>query len=263
MNISINKGGIHIINDLISSNDEEIELNGWRSDDEVIVKDWKVINFKRPPSETYSDEINKWVHLNGIIFENCLFKDVNFIGAVPMDCCEFNNCIFENCLLTDHIRWNTFNKSTFTNCIFAGYFHGNKFKPNCKFNKVYLSDFCYGNIPQSLITKTSCSESEKLELLKYFYPIESKVFDDYKVGSPYLIKVETFDFINIRKDIKRIYEINGVEYFKNIVKDIKFDLTNYEPIIRICGDFAPTIDDCIPYSKEYKSKNVKTEKTNE
>jgi hypothetical protein len=234
----------HKLADLISSKESIVKLVGWSSDDDVVIKNWKFIDYKRIPSQVKSNSINKWVQLNQVSFVDCTFKDINFIGGVPMDGCSFKNCTFENCLLTNHIRWCNFNKCSFNFCIFAGYFHGSKFNANCKFEKVLLS--CYGDIYSTLRKGAKCTKDEKIELLKYFYPIEAEVFNIYKVGDPYFVKRFNGDWNKKEMDKYEMYKIDNKNYFKDTVKKIEFDLTNYEPMIQIVGKYAPLVNECKP-----------------
>lgn len=244
MEIRFRTGQNHRLDDLISSTEKNVDIVGWSSDDDVIIRDWKFIDYKRSPSQVKQNSTNKWVHLNGITFVDCTFIDVNFIGGVPMDRCTFKNCIFENCMLTDHIRWNNFSKCTFSSCIFAGYFHGSKFAPSCKFKKVLLS--CYGDIYATLQKGVKCTKTEKLDLLRYFYPNESSVFDTYKVGMPYFVKKFIDSFFKNEMDKYETHVIDGKNYFKDTVKKIDFNLDHYEPQIRIVGKYAPLANECRP-----------------
>jgi len=233
-----------IIEDLIDSDENMIELIGWSSNEPVTIKNWKFINFKRPPS-TITIQCYKWIYFNQITFINCTFKDINFMGGVPMDRCDFKNCTFENCMLTDHIRWNTFTSCKFNFCLFAGYFHENKFSASCKYDKVLLS--CYGNIYKSLKNGATCTKSERLEILKYFYSQEATVYDEFKKGDSYFAK--KFKFEGFKKEMDKLttHEINGEKYYKDIVKEIDFNLNSYKPEVRIVGKkYCPLYNECLP-----------------
>lgn len=233
MEIRFKSGQKNTLNDLINSTLEEIKIVGQSSDDDdVIIENWNFINYKRLPNETYG----KSVHLKGISFTNCTFKDVNFVGGVPITNCKFKNCVFENCILTDLIKDTKFKECRFIFCIIGGEFLRTKMKKTCTFEKVLGWDFCSNDI--------------KLELLRYFYPIESKIYDDYIIGKPYLVDKKSFDdfFQNYLESFETCI-IDGKEYYKDIVSYIDFNINNFKPKIRIVGKFAPLITDCIPYEK--------------
>ncbi len=238
------KTGKAKIKDLINSKEDRVSLVHYGYD-KPVVKNWIFTNYKRTPEEVAKAEntIDKWVYLYGVEFVDCHFKDVNFIGGVPIDGCTFKNCTFENCLLTDHIRWSEFYDCKFNFCIFGGYLHGTDFK-KCKFSKVLIAG--YGNVV-ALQNKCKCDSDMELELFKYFYPVESQVFETYKIGEPYLIK--TFD--GYHKKYKT-YKIEETIYFKDKVKRIEFTLEHYKPEIRIIGRYAPLVEECIPYNEKYK-----------
>lgn len=64
----------HKLDDLISSKESRVTIIGWSSVDDVIIKNWKFIDYKRTPSQINLKSTNKWVHLNQVNFVDCSFK---------------------------------------------------------------------------------------------------------------------------------------------------------------------------------------------
>jgi len=235
----------HKIDDIINSEEEYIELDGYPCKNGAVIKNWNFINYKRPSDKVSSSSMSKWVYFVHITFIDCVFKDVNFIGGITLDDCVFKNCTFENCLLTDHIRWCYFQRCTFKSCILAGTFQRSPFSKSCKFNKVSVD--CCGDV-YSILINNQCTEDERIELLRYFYPVESKVFDIYKVGDPYFVRKFDDDFINDYMSECEICKINGNDYYKDVIKEIEFSLSNYAPDVRIAGKYHPLVNFCKSYS---------------
>lgn len=250
-----------VIEDLIDSKENEIELNGCPLD--VIIKDWKFINYKREPNKVYLCKGDRSVHFHELTFQNCTFKDVNFIGFVPIDGCVFENCTFQNCLLTDHIRWTKFDNCSFSFCLFAGYFHGCNFKKNCTFDKVsdkfHEKGTAFMGIKKwkekKLRKLFNCSEEDKKTILEYFYPMEMKECYKFVIGSPYYIE-KTKDNKCYHMNNFKVVIINGKEYYKDTVKKYWIGLDHHEPEIRIIGNYSPLIEDCIPDKREDKLKRI-------
>lgn len=245
-----------IIEDFIDRNDDVIDLIGWSYDgpEEVTIKNWKFINYK---ASVITVRIDKWVHLNKITFVDCTFKDVNFVGAVPMDKSKFRRCSFENCILTDHIRWNTFDNCSFNFCLFSGYFHGNTFKKSCTYENV-LFEFYGGDsffngkkrtnkdyllFKEDILSKNTKS---RIEILKYFYPNEMNIFEKYVIGNTYYIKKPVQrECLSINFPKSKNVIINNEEYYSDIIKGSSIKLAHYKPEIRIQGSkYHIEIEDC-------------------
>lgn len=236
------------IEDLINYTGDDVDLVGWSyHDGNVYIKNWNFINYKGS-TKGYS----KRVHLNALNFVDCVFKDVNFAGAVPMHKCTFKRCKFENCILTDHIRWNTFDNCNFIFCLFSGYFHGSTFKKNCIYENVLFEFYGgdsffngkkvtnkdYEKFENDILSKNT---KTKYEILEYFYPIEMSEIKNYIIGNNYYF----LRTVSTNAPKSRIVIIDEKEYCSDIIKDIHIKLYHYKPEIRIEGSkYHIEIEDC-------------------
>lgn len=220
--------------DLINSSYDCVDIKGWYSEKRyVTIKNFQFINFRKP---IQPKSMLGWVHLDSLRFINCTFKDINFIGAVPIDRSNFKGCTFENCLFSDHLRWTKFDNCSFKFCLFGGYFHGVTFRSNCTFTDIlikFYSDDCYffgkclSTAPDNIFEHLEVSKEKEEEILNYFYNKEiNELKEKFPIGGDHY-----YD--------KNLHSIDKKPEFwvKDKIKDYFFDFTHSVLERRIVGEF--------------------------